>query len=189
MAEGSWKYIITRRTETFWEALAFIIVKGISNRMPALLTAADIASDAVSSVDELEDVFETLSVTPSSPSFTLSSSVAPASPPASSPLSSTSRADASPLIYTHVRNLRGILSSNYYRTSTSRVEDQAQPLGALAMQYLASHGYGTADVTTIVRIHQQARNNDQFVLDLVKYGMTITEVRFLLLLITQSYKQ
>lgn len=188
-AEGSWKYIITRRTETFWEALAFIIVKGITNRMPALLTAADIASDAVSSVDELEDVFQTLSVTPPSPSFTLSSSVASASSLASSSLSSTSRADASLLIYTHVRNLRGILSSNYCQTSTSRVEGQAKSLGALAVQYLASHGYGTADVTTIVRIHQQARSNDQFVLDLAKYGMPITEARFLLILITQSYKQ
>jgi len=68
---------------------------------------------------------------------------------------------------------------------TSQVEKLSQPLGALAAQYLASHGYGTSDVTTILRIHRLARNNDQFVLDLAKCGMTIAEARFLLVLIAQ----
>ena len=122
--------------------------------MPTLLTAADISSDSVSSVDELNDVFQTL--TPSSPSFTLLSSVASVSPPTSSPLSATSWVNTSPLIYTYVRNLCGILSSNYYQMLTSWVENQAQSLSTLAMQYLALHGYGTTDITTIVWINQQA---------------------------------
>ena len=108
-------------------------------------------------------------------------SLAPSSPPSPS----TSRADVSPLVYSHVRNLRGIISSNYYRMPTSDVERLAQPLGTLATQYLASHGYGTSDVTMIVRIRQHARDNDQFVLDLARCGMTIAEAKFLLVLIAQ----
>ena len=69
--------------------------------------------------------------------------------------------------------------------STSQVEKLAQPLGGFAAHYLASHGYGTSDVATIVQIHQQARNNDQFVLDLARCGMTIAEAKFLLVLIAQ----
>ena len=108
-------------------------------------------------------------------------SLAPSSPPSPS----TSRADVSPLVYSHVRNLRGIISSNYYRMPTSDVERLAQPLGTLATQYLTSHGYGTSDVTMIVRIRQHACDNDQFVLDLARCGMTIAEAKFLLVLIAQ----
>ena len=68
---------------------------------------------------------------------------------------------------------------------TSWVESLAQPLGTLATQYLVSHGYGTSDITTIVRIHRLACNNDHFVLDLVRCGMTIAEAKFLLVLIAQ----
>jgi len=124
--------------------------------MPPLLTAGSIDSDPLptpscttTSTDTLEDTLHGLSIaSPYSP--TSSPSLAPSSPPASSPHLSTSRADVSPLIYTHIRNLCGVLSSNYYWMPTLQVEKLSQPLGALAAQYLASHGYGTSDVMTIL---------------------------------------
>jgi len=156
--------------------------------MPPLLDAGNInpnplpsPSCTITSTDVLEDMLHGLSIG----SHSSSPSLAPSSLPASSPPPSTSRVDISPLVYSHICNLRGILSSNYYRMSTSRVEVLAQPLGALATQYLMSHGYGTSDVTTIVQIHRQARDNDQFVLDLARCGMTIAEAKFLLVLIAQ----
>ena len=191
-AEGSFQYLKTRYTQLFWEALAFLIVKGISERMPPLLTAGEInsnslqtPSDAMTSIDELGDMLQTLSIAPSSPSLTSSSSLTPSSPHRLSSPPSTSRVNVSPLIYSHVRNLRGIISSNYYRTPTSRVEEVAQPLGALAAQYLVSHGYGTSDITTIIQTYRHTPNNNQFVLDLARGGMAIAEARFLLVLIAR----
>lgn len=190
-AKGTFQYLKTRHTELFWEALAFIIVKGITERMPPLLTAGNInpnplpmPSSATASVDTLGDMFHALSVTPSS-SSRISSPSLTSSHSASFLPSSTGGGEVSPLIYSHVRNLHGILSSNYYQTPTSRVEDLAQPLGPLAAQYLVSHRYGPSDVTKIVRIHRLARDNNQFVMDLVRCGMAIAEARFLLVLIAQ----
>jgi len=159
--------------------------------MPPLLTAGNLDSNSlpspsctITSTDTLEDMLHGLNIT-SPCSRTSSPSLAPASSSTSSPPPSSRRAEKRPLVYTHVRNLHGIISSNYYRTPTSRVEDLAQSLGALAAQYLASHGYGTSDVTTIVQIYRQARNNDQFILDLARCGMSIAEAKFLLVLIAQ----
>ncbi|KIM50668.1 hypothetical protein SCLCIDRAFT_144904, partial [Scleroderma citrinum Foug A] len=191
-AEGSFQYLKTRYTQLFWEALAFLIVKGISEHMPPLLTAGEIDSDslqtpsgAMTSIDELGDMLQMLSIVPSSPSLTSSSSLTPSSPHRLSSPPSTSRVNVSPLIYSHVCNLRGIISSNYYWMPTSWVEEVVQPLGALAAQYLVSHGYGTSDVATIIQTYQCTPNNDQFVLDLARGGMAIAEARFLLVLIAR----
>ncbi|KIM55832.1 hypothetical protein SCLCIDRAFT_30007 [Scleroderma citrinum Foug A] len=191
-AEGSFQYLKTRYTQLFWEALTFLIVKGISERMPPLLTAGEIdsdslqtPSDAMTSIDELGDMLQTLSIASSSPSLTSSSSLTPSSPHCLSSPPSTSQVNVSPLIYSHVRNLRGIISSNYYRMPTSWVKEVVQPLGALAAQYLVSHGYGTSNVATIIQTYRRTPNNDQFVLDLARGGMAIAEARFLLVLIAR----
>jgi len=172
--------------DSFWEALAFIIVKGIASHMPPLVIMENINSNpqsspscTITSTDVLEDMLHGLSITSCSRSSP--TSLAPSSPPSPS----TSQADVSPLVYSHVCNLHGIISSNYYQMPTSDVECLAQPLSTLAMQYLVSHGYGTSDVTMIVRIRRHACDNDQFVLDLARCGMTIAEVKFLLVLIAQ----
>ncbi|KIM55142.1 hypothetical protein SCLCIDRAFT_135300 [Scleroderma citrinum Foug A] len=192
MAEGSFQYLKTRHTQLFWEALTFLIVKGISDCMPPLLTAGEIGSDspqmpsdAVSSMDELGDMLQTLSVTPSSPSLSSLSSLTHSSPHRLSTPPSTSEVNVSPLIYSHVHNLHGIISSNYYRMPTSQVEDLSQPLGPLAAQYLVLHGYGTSAITTIVQTYRLRRSDDQFTLDLARGGMAVAEARFLLVLIAQ----
>ena len=68
---------------------------------------------------------------------------------------------------------------------TSWVEEVVQPLGAIAAQYLMSHGYGTSDVAMIIQTYRCTPNNDQFILDLARGGMAIAEARFLLVLIAQ----
>ncbi|KIM67518.1 hypothetical protein SCLCIDRAFT_107622, partial [Scleroderma citrinum Foug A] len=153
-AEGTFQWTNTRATKIFWEALTFVIVKGIADHMPPLLAAGNVdpnslpsPSCTITSTDALEDMLHGLNI--ASPcSHSSSPSLAPASSSTSPPPS-----NVSPLIYTHVRNLHGIISSNYYRMSTLWVEDLMQPLSALATQYLASHGYGASDVTTIVQTY------------------------------------
>lgn len=41
-AEGMFPYPIRRHTKVFWEALAFIVVKGINEQMLLVLTSAEI---------------------------------------------------------------------------------------------------------------------------------------------------
>ena len=155
-AEGTFRCLKTRHTQLFWEALTFIIVKGVADCMPPLLTVGNIDSNLpmpssdTASVDVLGDMLQTLSFTPPCSSRTSSPSLILSSLSGSSPCPSTSQGEVSLLVYSHIRNLRGILSSNYYRTPTLRVGDLAQPLGPLAVRYLVSHGYGTSDITMIV---------------------------------------
>lgn len=105
----------------------------------------------------------------------------PASIPARSDLS-TRLTEPSPIIYSHIRNLRGIISSNYYPTPTTTIRRSARPLGDLAARYLASHGYSVEIVDLIIDAHRH-HSSDQFILFLAGRGMAINEAKFLLLLI------
>ncbi|KAI5997736.1 hypothetical protein EDC04DRAFT_2796387 [Pisolithus marmoratus] len=48
---------------------------------------------------------------------------------------SGSEGAASPIIYSHVCTLRGIVSSNYYPTPTSHIRTLARPLGTQMRTY------------------------------------------------------
>ncbi|KIJ59846.1 hypothetical protein HYDPIDRAFT_32726 [Hydnomerulius pinastri MD-312] len=233
-AEGTFKYPIRRHSHSFWEALAFLLVKGINERMPPLLTSTEILNSSgasVEAVDVLGDAFHTLSIAPHTPESTppprassaisrTSSAQLRASPstpntpsprtqshassstphtpstpstpssisvhsPHSDTLSSSSRArsELSPIVYSHIRNLRGIIASRHYPTSMSQVLTRAQPLGGLAARYLASHGYSLPDVDVIIRTYRHAKTNEQFTMKLARDGMAVDELNFLLELI------
>ena len=162
-----------------------MIVKGISQNMPPLVTSGEIVGKSESSLDSLGDRFHcSMTISPrssTSTSFSSDTSFSFSSP--SRPVASTSQADASPIIYAHARNLRGIISSNYHPTSTSGIQELAHPLGNLAARYLSSHGYGTEDVEYILRVYTDTEDTDHFVMSLARRGMSVNEAKFLLLLI------
>ncbi|KAI6001835.1 hypothetical protein EDD15DRAFT_2361143 [Pisolithus albus] len=201
-AEGSFRYRIRRQTTSFWTALAFMIVKGIAQRMPPMLTYNEIGENPTQSgVDSLADqlrhsltVSSQTSPTISTPSRTSLPSPSPGSSfltssasqrssalPSTSP--SSSEAVVSPIIYSHVRNLRGVISSNYYPTSTARIRHLARPLGDLAARYLASHGYGSEAVDRIIEAHRRAHSNEELITFLAGQGMSVNEAKFLLVLV------
>ncbi|KAF8833297.1 hypothetical protein BDN67DRAFT_1017724 [Paxillus ammoniavirescens] len=87
-AEGTFKYPIRRHLHSFWEALAFLLVKGINECMLLLLTSTDILNSlgaSIGAVNILGDAFNTLSIAPHAPESTLP-------PHASSAISHTSSA-------------------------------------------------------------------------------------------------
>lgn len=91
--------------------------------------------------------------------------------------------DSVPIIFTHVRSMRGIVASLYHPTPTLDVEDLARPLGFLATRYLTSHGYGRAEVETILQAYRRfGADSETFIMELAKGGMAVTEARFLFLL-------
>ncbi|KAI5987656.1 hypothetical protein EDD15DRAFT_2372016 [Pisolithus albus] len=47
-AEGTFKYCTTRRTTSFWVALAFMIVKGVTQHMPPMVRPAEITTPSAS---------------------------------------------------------------------------------------------------------------------------------------------
>lgn len=201
-AEGTFKYRIRRQTASFWTALAFMLVKGVAQRMPPMLTYKEMGEiPSQTATDSLaERLHHSLTLSPRSPQVPLthqassstsastlfrtpSASHGTAAPPLASP--SKSESTMSPIIYSHIRNLRGIISSNYYPTSTTDVRNLTQPLGQLAAHYLASHGYGTEDVERILQAKRRAHNSEDLITFLAGQGMSVNEARFLLLLVGQ----
>ena len=107
----------------------------------------------------------------------------PLSTPATPEMSRT-QATASPIIYRHERTLRGIVSTHYYPTSTSHIQDLAFPhLGNLVAHYLTSHGYSTEDIGIIIEVYGHVPTTGEFILSLARRGMAVHEVRFLSVLI------
>jgi len=95
---------------------------------------------------------------------------------------STCPTEPSPIIYAHIRNLCGIISSNYYPTSTTSVRKAACPLGDLAAHYLAYHGYSVEIVELIIDARRRY-SGEQLIMFLAGRGMALNEAKFLLLLI------
>lgn len=201
-----------RETLSFWIALAFMIVKGNTQDMPPLFTSTNANANTTQVTVEVNALGERLSrslntsslhsastssshtsssrtfsslTSLSHPSISCSSSFSqdsrPTSIPARSDLS-THPAEPSPIIYSHIRNLRGIISSNYYPTSTTSIRKSARPLGDLAACYLGCHGYSVEIVDLIIDAHRRY-SSEQFIMFLAGRGMAMNEAKFLLRLI------
>jgi len=200
-----------RETSSLWIALAFVIVKGNTQDMPPLFTSTNTNANTTQvTVDALGEQLSrslntsslhsvstssshtssrTFSSRPSlsGPSISFSSSFSQDSA-ASRPTSNQSDllthppVELSPIIYSHTRNLRGIISSNYYPTPTASVRKLARSLGDLAARYLACHGYSVEIVDLIIDAHG-CYSSEQFIMFLAGRGMAINEAKFLLLLI------
>ncbi|KIM55943.1 hypothetical protein SCLCIDRAFT_1220781 [Scleroderma citrinum Foug A] len=198
-----------RETLSFWIALAFVIVKGNTQDMPPLFTSTNANANTTQvtvdtlgeqlscslNTSSLHSASTSSSHTSSSrtslshPSISCSSSFSQDSevswPTSTIPArsdSSTHLAEPSPIIYSHIRNLRGIISSNYYPTSTTSIRKSACLLGDLAACYLTCHGYSVETVDLIIDAHR-CYSSEQFIMFLAGRGMAMNEAKFLLLLI------
>ncbi|KIJ61401.1 hypothetical protein HYDPIDRAFT_31272 [Hydnomerulius pinastri MD-312] len=180
-AEGSFTHPIWRHAESFWEALAFMVVKGVNECMPPLLTSAEILDAVDESVDALGDVLNnTLHIephsAPSGPPVTVSlgsvsarSELSTASTSSDlTPASSRHATVPSPIIYTHVRNLRGVIESRHYYTPSSGNEAHARPLGLHAARYLGAHGFTVPDIDIIIYIRRRATSGQHFTMRLAR---------------------
>ena len=208
-AEGTFKYPIRRHSPSFWHALAFMIVKGVPEHMPPLEIIGNVAENTADKSggnpdDNLSEhlhrslrISPRLSETMSTYTSRASSSLSQLSSLPSSISSASTRLETlanevepSPIIYGHVRNLRGILFSNHFPTSTNPIQSLAHPhLGSLASRYLASHGYRAEDVNLIIDAYRRSHTNEQYITFLSSRGMAVNEVKFLLSLIDLRNQQ
>lgn len=168
-AEGTFRCPKTRYTASFWEALAFVVVKGIEIDMPPLSEPTETHNGG--GVAAIADGVRTLQV------------------------DADPRSPAGPIIYTHIRSLRGLISSQYIPHAnsdlSSQVESRAQPLGGIVAQYLAAHGYGLSDVDIILNCYRKSSSvepfaGEQFVMHLAREGLPVAEGNFLLAMIRRQ---
>ena len=139
-----------------------MIIKGTPHLMPPVITTANIATSSTQNMaGSLSKHFSGLSI-------------------------STTPAESSAFIYSHVHNLSGIISSNTSPVSTAPIHKLAQPLGDLTGRYLAYHGYTAEALDLILEAYGNADTDEKFVQVLASQGMVINEVKFLLLLIGRN---
>ncbi|KAI6006969.1 hypothetical protein EDD15DRAFT_2358039 [Pisolithus albus] len=199
-SKGSFTHHSYRHTQSFWEALAFMIVKGQDMRMPPLLTPAELAQDDAGGVGPLEEAFHQ-NLHLGSPSPTLATTTTPTGTSRSSslherhydnpitpgrhapeayPTSSCTSSSAMPIVYIHVRNLGGVVSSHHHISQPS-AEDRAQArrLGEAGARYVLAHGYSSSDIATIVQIYRRNASTEPFALQLAALGMALAEATYL----------
>ncbi|KAI5997498.1 hypothetical protein EDD15DRAFT_2364219 [Pisolithus albus] len=199
-SKGSFTHYSYRHTQSFWEALAFMIVKGQDTRMPLLLTSAELTQDDSGGAGSLEEAFcRNLHLRSPSPTLTttttptrssrssplhdrqhdnpISRRHAPEAFPTSSPASSSS---STPIVYIHVRNLSGVISSHHHIKQPSP-EDRAQArrLGEAGSRYVLAHGYSSSAIATIVEIYRRNASTEPFALQLAALGMALAEATYL----------
>ncbi|KAI6004799.1 hypothetical protein EDD15DRAFT_2359661 [Pisolithus albus] len=199
-SKGSFMHHSYRHMQSFWEALAFMIVKGQETRMPLLLTPAELAQDDASRVGPLEEAFHQnlhlrslspMLATMTTPTRTSWSSSLhewhydnPITPghhaPEAYPTSSCTSSSAMPIIYIHVWNLGSVVSSHHHISQPS-AEDraQAQRLGEAGARYVLAHGYSSSDIATIVQIYRCNASTEPFALQLAALGMALAEATYL----------
>ncbi|KAI5985869.1 hypothetical protein EDD15DRAFT_2373779 [Pisolithus albus] len=195
-SKGSFAYHSYRHTQSFWEALAFMVVKGQEARMPPLLTSTELAEESHVSLEEAFD--RNLHLGSSSPTLgtttptdSLRSSLShdrrhddPVSPPRYAPeadhTNPRASSSATPIVYIHVRNLSGVVSSQHHVTRPSlEATAQARRLGEDGARYVLAHGYQPSDIATIVQIYRRNDSKESFALQLAALGMALAEATYL----------
>ena len=92
-----------------------------------------------------------------------------------------------PIIHTHIRNLRGVLESCYYCSSViPTVVPGLSALGPHAQKYLTAHSYMESTVQIIIGAHRSSRTGEDFSFLLSRRGLPLTEGLFLWDLINLS---
>lgn len=82
---------------------------------------------------------------------------------------------ASPIIYTHVRSLRGITESRYHYSANTATHARALALSRHAARYLTAHGYTHEAVDTIIHARNTTSSDHQFALQLSQHGLAMAE--------------
>lgn len=183
-----------KETDTFWEALAYMIVKGIEQLMPPVVVTLPPTDPTISSarnsdpVDDLGVVLEVnlriqTSGALSRPCATTQSSASPQRSVAVPTTHSRTASSRNPIIYSHVRNLRGIIETRYYFTPPNVEQAHRSDLGLHATQYLSAHGYTASAIETIINALNASSSEQNFTLRLSEHGLALAEAQCLWYLI------
>ncbi|KIK74235.1 hypothetical protein PAXRUDRAFT_176352, partial [Paxillus rubicundulus Ve08.2h10] len=163
--KGIFKYPIHRHSHSFLEALAFLLIKGINKCMPPLLTSTDILNSPGGCIAlALRYVLWPFRVL-----IDIDSQVRALG---------QAQSELSPIVYSNIRNLHGIIASRHYPMSMSQVLTRAQPHGGLAACYLASHRYSLSNIDVIIHTYRHARTHEQFTMRFSRDGMPVDELNF-----------
>jgi len=94
--------------------------------------------------------------------------------PNSSP--QTGYGERSPIIYSRVRTLQGVIESrHYYSLPSISVYDLAPELGPHAARYLIAHGYTHSAIDTIIQVCANVASAEDFALELSPHGLALAE--------------
>ena len=88
-----------------------------------------------------------------------------------------------PIVYTHVRNLRGIIETQHYYTAPNAIHAHSRDLGNHAIWYLSAHGYTGSAIETIIEAWNASASEHDFTLQLSAHGLALAEGQYLWYLI------
>ncbi|KAJ7615116.1 hypothetical protein DFH06DRAFT_1146169 [Mycena polygramma] len=88
-------------------------------------------------------------------------------------------------IFSHIRDLTGIIDTIYGSTTGSPVYSQYN-LGKQANKYLHAHGYTDSTIQKIQETWEGSQSSEEFVKLLSPYGMATTEIQWLWEMITHA---
>ncbi|KAI6125556.1 hypothetical protein EDD16DRAFT_1724556 [Pisolithus croceorrhizus] len=165
---------------TFWDALAFMIVKGIKELLP------DAPNDE-GAARILKCIQPVLTSVVDDPPILVPTSNSEGTPTPIVNNPSCSAADCGPsisnhcpIVYTHVCNLHGVIESRLYASEwDSAPESAAEALGIHAMKYLEAHGYIKSAVANIVVVYLTSHTELEFALSMARNGLPLAESFFL----------
>lgn len=86
---------------------------------------------------------------------------------------------ASPIVYTHIRSLRGIMASRYHYSANTATQTHALALGPHTARYLAAHGYTQEAVDTIIHAYNHTSSGHEFALQLSQHGLAMAEALYI----------
>ncbi|KAI6128521.1 hypothetical protein EV401DRAFT_2194596, partial [Pisolithus croceorrhizus] len=161
---------------TFWDALAFMIVKGIKELLP------DAPNDE-GAARILKCIQPVLTSVVDDPPILVPTSNSEGTPTPIVNNPSCSAADCGPsisnhcpIVYTHVCNLHGVIESRLYASEwDSAPESAAEALGIHAMKYLEAHGYIKSAVANIVVVYLTSHTELEFALSMARNGLPLAE--------------
>ncbi|KIO00465.1 hypothetical protein M404DRAFT_29605 [Pisolithus tinctorius Marx 270] len=177
-AGSSFHWAKWKRTDTLHEALVYMAVKGIEDQLPRVVTVDEVAESITlqdADVVGLQDADVVAPrLTQSVPSQACGHSMS--APP---PIWRDSGSRTSPIIYAHVRSLRGITESRHHYSENTATYIHAQVLGAHAARYLTAHGYMCEAIDTIICARNGALSDHVFALQLSQHGLAMAEALYL----------
>ncbi|KAI6017259.1 hypothetical protein BKA83DRAFT_4481259 [Pisolithus microcarpus] len=147
-------FLYWKELPTFWDALAFMIAKGIEDILSDTPNYKGVACTTQSTVPVTLSSTSEDTLTPAVPSTLTpavnnsSSTTTHCNPSMSQDVPCSSRC---PIIYTHVCNLCGVMESRFYMSDWEPpTESAAEVLGIHTVKYLEAHGYVESAVAHIV---------------------------------------
>ncbi|KIM66481.1 hypothetical protein SCLCIDRAFT_110561, partial [Scleroderma citrinum Foug A] len=211
-SEQSFAHPKWRETNTLWEALVYLVVKGVDEHMPTTLTASARSQGSVQicATSSLDAWPNTSVTTLGTPALTQIVSGSPTTRPLHGMhpllvasclngqytviqetlnwvlrgLPASKHLNQSAIIYSHVQTLHGISQTQYfYSPPPAETHRCIHALGNHATGYLAAHGYTHSTIDTIIDVLNSSHSERNFALRLSQQGMPLAESQYLWYLI------